>query len=90
MLSEFAEMWDGQLGTITAAKHRIDLDPPDSIPIHSVPYRAGPKAREFEKQEIQKMLSMNVIEPAQSEWAAPIVFAPKKDGSLGFVSIIAV
>ena len=84
MMSNFSDMWDGRLGTITAAKHRIDLDPVDSRPIHSAPYRAGPKAREFEKQEIQKMLAMNVIEPAQSEWAAPIVFAPKKDGALRF------
>lgn len=36
----------------------------------------------MEKETIQKMLEEGVIEPSISEWAAPIVFAPKKDGSL--------
>lgn len=30
------------------------------------------------------MLSENIIEPAQKEWASPIVFAPKKGGTLRF------
>lgn len=50
----------------------------------SAPYRAGEKAREFEKIEIVKMLHMNVIEPAQLHWAWQIVFVSKKDGSLNF------
>lgn len=42
------------------------------------------ESRKFEKAEIDKSLRMNVIEPAKSEWALLIVFAPKKDGSLCF------
>ena len=30
------------------------------------------------------MLAAEVIEPAQSEWASPIVIAPKKDGTPRF------
>ena len=33
---------------------------------------------------MDKMLAIDVIEPATSEWAAPVVFAPKKDGLLRF------
>lgn len=33
---------------------------------------ASPKAREFEKDEIQKMLSMYAIKPALTEWASRI------------------
>lgn len=42
-------MWDGYLGRIKAAKHRIELTPPDVIPVQNMPYRAGPKARELEE-----------------------------------------
>ena len=83
MLDEFASMWDGHLGRVSIAKHRIELQP-GARPSYSAPYRAGPKARDFEKSEIDKMLKAGVIEPAKTEWAAPIVFAPKKDGSLRF------
>ena len=76
-------MWDGHLGLIKSTEHRIQLEK-DAIPAYQQPYRAGPKQRELEKAEIDKMLSLDVIEPANSEWAAPIVFAPKKCGALRF------
>lgn len=41
-------------------------------------------AQEFEKGELDRMLLQRVIAPAQTWWAAPIVFAPKKYGSLRF------
>ena len=48
------------------------------------PYRAGPKAREFEKKEVERMLRDGIIEPSQSNWAAPVVLVPKKEGTLRF------
>ena len=83
MLRPHREMWDGRLGTVTATEHRIDLVP-GARPIHSQPYRAGARAREIGRGEIEKMLSQGVIEPATSEWASPIVLVPKPDGSLRF------
>jgi hypothetical protein len=83
MLEPHKSKWDGRLGEVSATKHRIDLVP-GARPIHSLPYRAGPRAREIEKQEIDKMLRQGVIEPAMSEWASPIVMVPKPDGSLSF------
>lgn len=84
MLSEFEHMWDRHLGRINAAKHRIELNDRNTAPVHSTPYRAGPKTRGFERVKIDKMLVGNIIEPAQTEWASPIVFAPKEDGTLRF------
>lgn len=44
VLSILEELWDGNLERIKAAVHFIELIPSDTPPIHSVPYRAGPKA----------------------------------------------
>jgi hypothetical protein len=83
MLNKHAAMWSGKLGEITTTEHAIDLKP-GSRPIAVPPYRAGPKARELEQAEIDRQLRDGVIEPAQSEWASPVVFAPKADGTLRF------
>lgn len=41
-------------------------------------------ARELKKQDIERMVDMNVIEISQTEWAFPIVFMPWKNGTLHF------
>ena len=84
MLEKYESMWDGHIGQITVAKHRIDLVDEGMRPIHAHPYRAGPKRRELEKAELDNMLKEGIAEPATTEWASPIVFAPKKDGTLRF------
>lgn len=80
MLSEFEMIWDGHLGRIQNAKHRIALSPADAKPIQSALYWASPKARHFEKNEIYIMFSEEFIEPVQIEWTSAILLAPKKDG----------
>ena len=82
-LSPFQSMWDGHLGHVKDVKHRITLTE-NARPYFQHPYRAGPDMREAERTEIQRMLQLDVIEPSNSPWAAPTVFAPKKDGSLRF------
>ena len=83
MLKRHEEMWSGKLGEIKVSEHHIDLVP-GARPAKSHPYRAGPKARELEQFEIEKQLKAEVIEPAISEWASPVLFVPKKDGTLRF------
>jgi hypothetical protein len=73
-------MWSGRLGQVQSTNHRIDLIP-GKKPVHCQPYRAGPRARAVESAEIQRMLKAEVIEPATSEWASPIVLVAKPDGS---------
>ena len=83
MLAKHSPMWSGKLGTIAATEHRINLEPGTS-PIRSMPYRQGPAIRDIVKTQIETMLDAEVIEPANSEWASPVVLAPKKDGTLRF------
>lgn len=83
LLEPFADMWDGHLGEISKAKHRICLEE-NAKPIFQVPYRVGQKWRELEKAEVNKQLGVGVIEPSSAEWAGPVVFAPKKEGTLRF------
>jgi hypothetical protein len=73
-----------EFGTAVAAtSHRIAVIP-GSKPVHYQPYRAGSRARVAEKQEIDRMVQQNVIEPATCEWASPIVLVSKLDGSIRF------
>ena len=81
MLRRHEPMWTGALGEIRTSEMRIDLVD-NARPFRSPPYRAGPKTRELEQAEVDKQLKAGVIEPAYSEWAAPVLFAPKKDGRL--------
>lgn len=77
-------MWDKDLAQVNIEKHCIELTSENLEPIQSTPYLAGPKARQFEKAEFENILSQKVIEPTQTEWAAPIVTASKTDGFLRF------
>ena len=83
MLREHSSLWSGAFGTIRATEHRIPLEP-GTKPIPSMLYRKGPALREMVAKEVKKMLNAGVIEPANIEWASPVVLVPKKDGSLRF------
>ena len=88
MLRQHEKRWSGQLGDINVTQMRIDLKP-DAKPFKSPPYRAGPKTRDMERAEINKQLDSSVIEPAMSEWSAPVLFVPKKTENCDSVSITA-
>jgi len=73
----------GKLGTVKATEHRINLKP-GSKPVNMPPYRAGPLKRDQIREQIEYQLDAGVIEPAQTEWASPVLLAPKKDGTQRF------
>ena len=83
MLEKHDDMWSGHLGEITTVQHHIDLKP-GARPIYQKPRRTGLSARKFVGEEVDRMLKAKVIEPAQCEWASPLVLAPKSDGSFRF------
>lgn len=84
MMTKFQDMWDGHLRPIKAVKHHIYLPNPGVRSIHWAPYHAEPETRAVEKDENDSMLKLDVIGPAQTEWVAPIVFAPKRDELICF------
>ena len=84
MLRPFQEMWrPGRVGRVNVTQHHIDIKE-GARPQYSQPYRAGPHARQVIQNTIDEMLAQDIIEPARSEWAAPVVLAPKPDGTLRF------
>lgn len=78
-----SRMCSGQLGLIKNFTFRLDLHPV-SQPMRQHPYRTCPDKREIERNAIADMLQHGIIEPSQSEWAAPVVIARKKDGPYRF------
>ena len=83
LLQKHSVFWERKLGLIRGKEHRIRLKP-GAVPVRQHPYKAGPIAREEEKREVERMRSMDVIEPASWEWASPVVMVPKPDGSVRF------
>ena len=81
MLFRHRGMWDGSLGEIQTAHHRIDVSP-GIRPVHCQPYRTGPRARAAEEAEVSRKLDQGVIEPAMTDWESPVVLVLKYDGSL--------
>lgn len=61
-----------------AAKHQYELISLKKLSICLVATREGPRAPKFEQPEIDKLLAMDVIEPAQMELSSPIVFEQRK------------
>jgi len=83
LLEKHASLREGKLGLIRGVEHRIRLKP-GAVPVRQHPFKAGPMARERENAEVERMRSMEVIEPASGEWASPVVMVPKPDGSVRF------
>lgn len=84
MLSEFKDMLNRTLGRINPVKNWIELTFPDVRSIHLSPYTAWRRARQFEPDEIGKILRRHEIKPDRIEWFVSIVFDAKKDGLLRF------
>jgi len=83
LLDQFNGMWSGKLGELKATTHHIQLKP-DTKPVYSAPYWAGPHRRlEIEKQ-VKKMLDLGVNEPSDAEWSFPVVVVPKPGGHFRF------
>lgn len=79
MMNEIAKMWDGNLERISVAKNCIILNMCSAAPTHATPYRADPKHRHLENEEIEQTLKDGVTELATTKRVSPIVFVKKKN-----------
>jgi hypothetical protein len=74
LLEEFADLFAKditELGRTDKVKHRIYTE--DIPPIRSRPYTVPPNEQQFIKEEIERMLESNIIQPSESPWASPVV-----------------
>ena len=66
-------------GRTTLIEHSIETEgnKPIRLPVYRLPQAMQTTLRE----EIKQMLDQGIIRPSTSEWAAPIILVPKKNGS---------
>lgn len=67
LLSEVEDMWDRDLRNISTAEQQIKLTSKDILPVNRDLICAGPTARHFDVEEIQKLLQEEVIRLTNTE-----------------------
>ena len=66
--------------------HKLQIKLKENAQPSRVPYRAmNPTKRKALNEFVNNLLTKDLIEPTHSEWAAPTVLVPKKDGSYRLV-----
>ena len=76
---EFADVISDIPGRTDVIEHSVDTG--EASPVRLPPYRIPQALRDTLREEIKEMLTQGIIVPSTSEWAAPIILVPKKDGS---------
>ena len=65
--------------------HEFEIKLEDGIPhIHRPLYKMSPRELQEAKDQIQSMLEHGFIRPSDTPYGSPVLFVPKKDGSLQF------
>ena len=82
MLKKHEEIFKDELGTVTSCKAKLQIrndTQPKFCKARSVPFAL----RETIEQELDRLEASGIIKKvAHSEWAAPIVPVPKRDGKI--------
>ena len=87
VLNEFNDMFNQTLGVYPHKKANLTLIDPNVTPIHVRPFTVPNKLRKLFKEELDKLVRLEVLEPIlTSAWAFPTFLVPKKDNTARFVS----
>ena len=79
VLDSLADVLCNEPGRTILAEHRIETK--EARPVRMSPYRLPHAYRETVLKDLEEM-EKGIIEPSDSDWAAPIVVVKKKDGTL--------
>ncbi|KAL1914349.1 uncharacterized protein VTP21DRAFT_8988 [Calcarisporiella thermophila] len=85
LLNEFKDVFPESLPAglppQRAVDHRIELIPGTEPPARA-PYRMSQPELQELKRQIDELLEKEFIKPSTSPYGAPVIFAPKRDGTL--------
>lgn len=70
------------LGRTHLIAHRIDTG--DAQPIRQRYYRMSPEKQKILVEQVDEMLSLDVVEPCESAWSSPVLIVNKKNGQPRF------
>ena len=80
LLQEYAEVFSDELGTITPVKAKLEVSP-SAVPRFHRPRPVAYALKPLVEQELDRLEKAGVLERVDySDWAAPIVTVPKRDG----------
>ncbi|XP_061180784.1 uncharacterized protein LOC133189428 [Saccostrea echinata] len=82
LCESYADVLTDVPGMTTLVKHKIELTSSDPIRVKQYPIPFNTES--VIKEEVEKMLQLNVIEPSVSPYSSPVVIARKKDGTNRF------
>lgn len=78
IVAKFNQLCTGKLGRTDKYTHKIDTG--DAEPVSKRCYPVSPAVEQRMSQELDRMISLNVIEPADSPWCQPPVLVKKCNG----------
>jgi hypothetical protein len=70
------------LGRTNLISHKIDTG--DAQPVRQRYYRMSPEKQRILVEQVDEMLSLDVIEPCESAWSSPVLIVHKKNGQPRF------
>jgi hypothetical protein len=86
LLSKHESLFDGTLGKWTGEPYHIELNP-DAISYHARPFPVPIIHEQTLRQEVKRLCKLGVLTQINhSEWGAPTLIIPKRDGSVRFIS----